>query len=389
MRRGFIFFLSLVLVSTFLWAQSPAEVQFIFTSDSHYGITRPSFRGAANVDAHTVNAAMVAGINQLAHAVFPSDGGLRAAGPVGPVDFLVDGGDIANREEVAGDTAIQSAAASWSQFRTDYLNGLTLLDHAGRRTPVYAVPGNHDASNAVGYYKPMAPAVDKTSIAEIYNLMMKPATPKTPATYDYAADKILVSRDAGGIHFIWLTIWPDSKIRAWMEKDLETVSNSTPVILFAHVSPDPDPKMFRNPNGKHDINPNDKFENLLSDTFTGGTVEATPIAEAQAWEGFLRKHPNITAYFHGHSNWNQFYDWTGPNHTVVLHAFRADSPMKGHFSGMDETKLSFQIATIDTVSRTMTVREVLWNANPQHPEAPKSWGASTTVALAPRPLAPK
>jgi hypothetical protein len=326
-------------------------------------------------------------MNQLADATFPSDGGLRSAGPVGPVDFLVDGGDIANREEVAGDTAIQSAATSWSQFRSDYINGLTLVDRAGKRTPVYAVPGNHDASNAVGYYKPLAPSIDKTSIVGIYNLMMAPAMPKTAATYDYAEDTVLVSHDTGGIHFVYLTIWPDSRVRAWMEKDLEAVSSSTPVILFAHVSPEPDPKMFRNPNGKRDINEIDKFENLLGDTFAGGTVEAAPVTEAMAWEAFLRKHSNITAYFHGHSNWNQFYDWTGPNHTVALHAFRADSPMKGHFSGTDETKLSFQIATIDTVSRTMTVREVLWNANPQHPDAPLTWGASTTVALAPRPPA--
>src|SRR5262249_45665394 len=70
-----------------------------------------------------------------------------------------------------------------------------------------------------------------------------------------------------------------------------------------------------------------------------------------------------------------------------LHTFRVDSPLKGHFSGIDETKLSYQIATVDTAARTMTVREVLWNANPQNPNSPITWGASTTVALAPRPTA--
>jgi hypothetical protein len=59
--------------------------------------------------------------------------------------------------------------------------------------------------------------------------------------------------------------------------------------------------------------------------------------------------------------------------------------MKGHFSAADETRLSFQLATIDISSRTMTVREVLWNADPLHANAPVRWGASTTVALAPRP----
>jgi hypothetical protein len=56
--------------------------------------------------------------------------------------------------------------------------------------------------------------------------------------------------------------------------------------------------------------------------------------------------------------------------------------MKGNFSMRDETKLSFQIATIDTVSRMLTVREVLWNANPKAPNARFTWGASITVPLA-------
>jgi hypothetical protein len=119
------------------------------------------------------------------------------------------------------------------------------------------------------------------------------------------------------------------------------------------------------------------------------SVDAAPLAEQKDWERFLGRHSNITAYFHGHNNWNQFYDWTGPSNTATLHTFRVDSPMKGHFSASDETRLSFQIATIDISSRLMTVREVLWNADPQHPDAPMSWGASTTVALAPRPSASK
>jgi hypothetical protein len=57
--------------------------------------------------------------------------------------------------------------------------------------------------------------------------------------------------------------------------------------------------------------------------------------------------------------------------------------MKGAISKDDETKLSFQIATIDTLSRSMTVREVLWNAHPGRPSL--TWGASTTVTLSPRP----
>jgi hypothetical protein len=162
-----------------------------------------------------------------------------------------------------------------------------------------------------------------------------------------------------------------------MENDLKNVGAGTPVIVFAHDPPEGDPKHFINPHGKHDMNKADQYENLLSDQFTDMVTEQGNL------EAFLLKHPNITAYFHGHNNWNQFYDWTGPDHAFALHTFRVDSPMKGRFSGSDEKKLSYQIATIDTAARTMTVREVLWNADPNDPNSPVVWGGSTTVALSP------
>src|SRR5262245_10846537 len=114
MRRAIPSFLILVLVSTFVPAQS-VQVQFIFTADSHYGITRPSFRGANNVDAHVVNAAMIAQMNHLPEVKFPRDGGLRSGQAVGVIDFVVDGGDITNRAEKTAEGSIQTAAASWSQ----------------------------------------------------------------------------------------------------------------------------------------------------------------------------------------------------------------------------------------------------------------------------------
>jgi hypothetical protein len=390
-RNGALLLLLLALTWAILWAQ-PAEIQFIFTSDVHFGISRPVFRGNKNVDARVVNAALVAQINRLPETVFPNDGGQRSGERVGAFDFMAIGGDITNRAEItSGTDAIQSSAASWSQFRSGYIEGLRLHDRTGGRTPLYVVPGNHDVSNAIGYYKPMRPLTDKTSLTEIYNLMVRPAAPKGPAAFDYPRDKILVSHDISDVHFVFITLWPDSSVRRWMENDLKRVSPNTPVIIFTHDPPDSDPKQFINPNGKHDINAADQFENLLSDTFadsTGGKTSAVPppIIEQKAWEAFLRQHPNVTAYFHGHNNWNEFYDWTGPDHSVTLHTFRADSPMKGRFSGADETKLSFQIATINVAYRTMTVREVLWNANPRIPSSPISWGASKTVSLAPRAI---
>jgi hypothetical protein len=363
-------------------AQPSTQIQFVFTSDAHYGLTRPRFRGSSNVSAHIVNAAMVARINALPGATFPSDDGLKTGQTVGLLDFVAEGGDIVNREEATEGGGIQRAATSWAQFRTDYIHGLTLADRSGKRAPVYTVPGNHDASNAVGFYKPMTPPIDKTAMIEIYNHMMAPATPKTTATYDYARDKVLVSHDLGGIHFVYLTIWPDTVSRVWMDADLARVPPSMPVIIITHDQPDAESKHFTNPNGKHDINPTDKFENLLSDRLAdGSTVDAPDTIEQRAFEEFVKRHANLAAYFHGNSNWNQFYDWTGPDHTIALHTFRVDSPMKGASSATDETRLSFHVVTIDTAVGRMTVRECLWNADPRR----VVWGASRTIVLVPRP----
>jgi hypothetical protein len=179
---------------------------------------------------------------------------------------------------------------------------------------------------------------------------------------------VLTSRDVEGIHFVFLTVWPDARGRAWLARNLDAVSASTPVVVFAHDQPDAQSKHFTNPNGTHDINAVDRFENLLSDTFTESRIEE--------WESFIGTHPNITAYFHGNSNWNEFYDWSGPRHTVTLHTFRVDSPMKRKDSERDESKLSFHVATIDTRTKMMTVRERLWNSG--------TWGESITVNVSPR-----
>ncbi len=363
-------------------AQSPRRVQFVFTSDAHYGITRPTFRGRTNVDAHDVNMAIVTAINSLAGTTLPNDGGVGAAEPIGAFDFLVETGDIANRMELDNGRQVQSATASFAQFKADYIDGLTLRDWAGARIPVLMVPGNHDASNAVGFYRPMTPRLDPASMIEIYNRMIAPAAPKTQMTFDYRRDRVHYSREIGGIHGLFISVWPDSIERAWMERELAHVPSATSVFVFAHDQPDVEAKHFVNPNGHHDINATDQFENLLADRFDDGDTTATSLSEQRTFEAFLRRHPNVTAYFHGNSNWTQFYDYVGPGHSVALHTFRVDSPMKGRFSNADETQLSFEVATVDADARVMTVREVLWNT--MRMPAPVVWGASTTVALAPR-----
>jgi hypothetical protein len=342
----------------------PRAIRFVFTSDAHYGITRPAFRGRTHVDAHTVNVALVAAINRL-----------------GPLDFVAEGGDVANREDEDEAGFVQPAAASWSQFAADYFGGLRVTTGSGAATPLFVVPGNHEASNAVGFYKPMRPPVDPTPLIEIYNRMMAPSTPRTAATYDYRADRVLYSRDIGGVHFVFIHIWPDSTVRAWMERDLANVGAATPVVMFTHDQPEAQARHFVNPNGTHALNGTDRFENLLADELEDGTtIDAPTTIEQRAFEAFLARHRNITAYFHGNSNWNEFYDWSGPDHLATLHVFRVDSPMKGAQSADDESRLSFHVASIDGATHALTVRECLWNVNPAAAD-PCVWGESRTIDL--------
>ncbi len=355
--------------------------QFIFTSDAHYGITRKAFRGQEDVDAHVVNTAMVKAINGVSALTLPNDGGLNAGKAVGNVDYLIEGGDIANRMEVP----VQSAAASWAQFEADYLKGITLNGSDGKPTKFFMVPGNHDISDALGFYKKMNPATDPSSLVNIYNLMLNPAKPLTNDTYDYANDKINYSKNIGGIHFVFITLWPDSAERVWMEKDLQTVSSTTPVFIFTHDQPDCEAKHFTNPNPGHTINAVDKFENLLAEVYKDGAHAkeegGNTFIEQRGWVQFLKRHPNIKAYFHGNSNFNEFYVYHGPDNDVALNVFRVDSPIKGKYSSKDETKLSFQLVIVDTKKGTMTVRECLWNTDPTHPEKPLQWGSSKTVSF--------
>ncbi|MEP7237253.1 MAG: metallophosphoesterase [Ferruginibacter sp.] len=359
---------------------STGILQFVFTSDAHYGINRTSFRGQQAVDGHTVNAAMVQQINSLPGIVFPKDSGIAAGQSVGAVDFLVQGGDIANRMEIPN----QSAADSWMQFDTDYIKGITLTDHAGKKAGLMVVPGNHDITNAIGFYKPMKPATDASSMANIYNLMLNPKVPLTKETYSYSMDKINYSKNIGGIHFMFITLWPDSAERVWMKKDLRSVRKKTPVFIFTHDPPECEAKHFSNPKPQP-FNATDKFENLVAEQYKDASTAMADAGkttmEQTGWIQFLKKHPNIKAYFHGNSNWNEFYQYTGINKEVSLNTFRVDSPMKGRFSAKDETKVSFHVVTIDTVARMMTVRECLWNTEPSNPHCPIKWGESKTVSF--------
>jgi len=189
------------------------------------------------------------------------------------------------------------------------------------------------------------------------------------------------------VHFAFLQIWPDSAERSWLATDLDTVAPTTPVILVTHDPPAADPKHFTNPRGQHDLSLRAGFENLLAERYRDTTAlgpegapadgKAPTTIEQRELAAFVKAHPNIRAYFHGHNNYNEFYVWRGPDDDVALETFRLDSPVKGKSSTKDERQLSFQLVTIDRSSGRMTVRECLWNAAPDR----VIFGATRTVSL--------
>jgi hypothetical protein len=388
-KRPAVWILMFISVSAGLLIPSPgfgqdhgrADIEMVFTSDAHYAITRKKFHGDSSVDAHVVNAAMIRRINMVPGLLLPADGGIAAGQTVGAVDYLIQTGDIANRMEVP----YQSAAASWAQFTTDYMQSVTLTGRDSKPAKLLLAPGNHDISNAVGFYRPMNPKTDPSAMVQIYNLMLHPAKPKTNDDYNYATDKINYSLNIHGIHFMFITLWPDSAERIWMQKDLDTVASKTPVIVLCHDEPTCEAKHFTNPVAPFDINAKSKFENLVAERYKEGTTApgddgATDI-EQRGWVKFLKQHPNIKAYFHGNSNWNEFYVYKGPDNDVALNTFRVDSPMKGKYSSKDETKLSFQLISLDPVAQRLTVRECLWDTEPSNPAVKVVFGESKTVSL--------
>jgi len=360
---------------------STGIINMVYTSDAHYGISRKKFRGDTNVAGYIVNAAMIKKINTVTGLVLPADGGVGAGKKTGAVDYVIQSGDIANRMEIP----IQSAAISWKQFDLDYIKGITLKGNNGLPAILLLAPGNHDISNAIGFAKPMEPKTDPTAMVQIYNLMLHPALPKTNATYNYATDKVNYSKNIGGVHFMFITLWPDSAERIWMQKDLDTVAAKTPVIVVCHDQPTCEAKHFTNPLPPHNMTIKNKFENLVAEHYkeadTAVNNDGATDIEQRGWVRFIKAHKNIKAYFHGNSNWNEFYVYRGPDKDVALNIFRVDSPMKGKYSAKDETKLSFQLISLDPVKQLLTVRECLWNTKPLTPSAKIVFGESKTVSL--------
>ena len=215
--------------------------------------------------------------------------------------------------------------------------------------------------------------------------MMHPAKPLTVNNYKYPADRVNYSRNIKGVHFMFITLWPDSAQRIWMQKDLALVPRTTPVIIFTHDQPTSEAVHFTNPTPPYKIIPGNKFENLSEEHYkesnSADKKGAATDIEQRGWVKFLKQHPNIKAYFHGNSNWNEFYVFHGPDNDVDLNVFRVDSPMKGKYSAKDEKLLSFQLISLDAADQKLTVRECLWNTDPENPVNKIQFGDVKTISL--------
>lgn len=348
-------------------------ITFVYTSDQHYGITRPTFRGATDVDATVVNAAMVAQMNKLNGMNFSEDGGVNSGKQIADIRYVIQTGDISNRAE----SGIPKAAVTLAQFDNDYTDGITLKNVRGEAPSLFLLPGNHEVSNTVGHSKIAPENVDATATAEIFNRMMEPETPRTAETYNYATDKINYIRTIGDIQFVFVNMWPDRSQRAWMEA---SVNPDRPVFIFTHDQPEVEAKHFIDPAWVEGapVDFSNSFEYLLDQVSSQPSSSGSTEAEQRELATFILENPNIKAYFHGNNNHNEFYTYTGPDNNISLPTFRIDSPMKGNISGDDESKLSFQVVTIDRSAKTMTVRECLWNSTSSN-DAPVVFGEISTI----------
>lgn len=356
MRRLVILFWLILLGMPSVYAR---QIRFVFVSDLHYGLEREFRGGEASAD--VVNRAMAEAVRELPGWSFPADGGVGAGERIGRLDFVICGGDIANRME----HGVQTATRSWEEFARTWL--------AAGMPPMWLLPGNHDISNAIGYTKPLAPARDPRCAVEIYNRTMQPRQPLCDTTFDYRTDRVVRSFVDSGIRFLIVGIWPDSQARVGIDSVLRS-DPATPCLLFTHMPPEAEAQRFTNPRGDHSINRTDGFENLICDTCSV-SADRTPRREYRDLARFLREHSAIRAWFHGHTNYNEYYRWTGPDGDLSLPVFRVDSPMKGEYSEADDRTVSFQVVTIDTDTRRMSVRAWEWN------RPIPAWGPMMTVQL--------
>lgn len=362
-------FFALLFISFTVIAKSEV-IHVLYSSDSHYG-AMCKFRGEVNVPCYRVNLEMLSKMNLIPFQKLPDDNGVGAGEIVGAVEMIINTGDVTNRMQ----RDIQDATTSWFEFQRDWFGFLDIKRIDGAKAPVYVIPGNHDVSNAIGHYA--ISRTDATGMAAMYNEMMHPAEPRTADAYDYATDKIHFAIESYGIRFLFINMWPDHNERLWVDSLLRQVSVKMPVLMFAHDEPNVVARHFINPNPPHDINNKDRFENLLADTCEVKYFKGDISQTYRGLGRYFRENSIIKGYFHGHNNYNEFYDFKDDTGNPVIPCFRVDAPVKTAYPGTDETQLSFMLISIDTENYRLTARECLWN----RPEQPIVFGQYRTIDL--------
>ena len=182
--------ISLLFCGQLLFAQKEdSSINFLFTSDVHFGLVKEKFRRKEKVSAFDVNMEMAKVMNNFSN-----------------IDGLVITGDIANRME----NGVQTASKSWSEFKTVFIDSLHIKKADGSKADLWVVPGNHDMSNAIGFHRPMIPKKDPASMLGIYNLVFPD---KNKTLFDSSLCRVHYSKDIKGVHFIFLSLYPDSAER--------------------------------------------------------------------------------------------------------------------------------------------------------------------------------
>lgn len=347
-----------LLLLLFTEAANSEIIHVLYSSDSHYGAVC-KFRGEKNVPCYQVNRAMISKMNLIPFQQLPADDGVGACTVVGAIEMVINTGDVTNRMQ----DKVQDAAVSWFEFQRDWFDFLDVKRLDGAKAPVYVIPGNHDISNAIGHYT--VSHTDATGMAAMYNWMMHPTVTRTAETYNHATDKIHYAVESHGIRFLFIHMWPDHNERIWADSLLHHADIKMPTLMFTHDEPNVVARHFINPNPPHDINGKDRFENLLSDTCEVNHFKGIPSLAFQNLIAYFRSNPDIKGYFHGHNNYNEFYDFKDNDGTPVIPCFRVDAPVKTAYLDTDETQLSFMLISIDTDAYRLTARECFWNRSAQ------------------------
>ena len=222
-----------------------------------------------------------------------------------------------HRQPRGGDRArapIQSAAASWAQFQADYIDGLTATTTAGTQGAALhraratttsrtrrLLQADEAARRQDGAGRDLQPDDDAAAAEDDGDLRLRAATACSTRTRSAAC--ISSSSRSGPTR---------SSAPGWRTTS-QHVDRSTPVVIFTHDQPEAQAKHFTNPNGapRHQRH-RPVREPARRPAGRRPTIDAPTVVEQRELERFLERHRNITAYFHGNSNWNEFYDWTGP-----------------------------------------------------------------------------